>query len=71
MGMLVKKEQGMDEQPAAISIHFAQLEDPRTAHLVDHKLIDIIMIAICAVISGAETWTDIALFGQEREAWLR
>ena len=71
MGMLVKMEQGMDEQPAAISIHFAQLEDPRTAHLVDHKLIDIIMIAICAVISGAETWTDIALFGQEREAWLR
>jgi predicted transposase YbfD/YdcC len=69
--MLVKKEQGMDEQPASISIHFAQVEDPRTAHLVDHKLIDIIMIAICAVISGAETWTDIALFGQEREAWLR
>lgn len=61
----------MDEQSPTIGIHFSKLEDPRAEHLVDHKLIDIIIIAICAVISGAETWTDIALFGQEREEWLR
>jgi hypothetical protein len=34
-------------------------------------LLDIIMIALCAIISGAETWKDMALFGNERLAWLR
>jgi len=37
----------------------------------DHKLIDIIMVAICAVLSGAETWDEVELFGEEREGWLK
>ena len=61
----------MVEIGASIAEHFALLEDPRAEHLVDHKLIDIIMIAICAVICGAETWNDIELFGSERLDWLR
>jgi predicted transposase YbfD/YdcC len=56
---------------ASLTEHFAILEDPRAEHLTDHKLIDIIMVAICAVICGAETWTDIELFGNERLDWLR
>jgi predicted transposase YbfD/YdcC len=55
---------------ASLSEHFASLEDPRTEHLIDHKLMDIIIIAVCGVICGAETWTDIELFGQERRSWL-
>ena len=55
----------------SISEHFAGLEDPRVEHLSDHKLIDIIIIAICAVICGAEGWTDVELFGNERLEWLR
>ena len=54
----------------SLAEHFAALEDPRAEHLTDHKLIDIVMIAVCGVICGAETWTDIELFGQERQAWL-
>ena len=61
----------MSEIGASIVEHFASLEDPRADYLVEHQLIDIIMIAICAVICGAETWNDIELFGNERLDWLR
>ncbi len=54
-----------------LSEHFAALEDPRATHLNDHKLIDIIIIAICAIICGADGWTDVEMFGNERLAWLR
>ena len=56
---------------ATLAEHFGSLEDPRVRHLTDHTLMEIIIIAICGVICGAETWTDIELFGQERLAWLR
>jgi predicted transposase YbfD/YdcC len=56
---------------ASITEHFASLEDPRAEHLNDHGLIEIIMIAICAVICGADGWTDVELFGKERHDWLR
>ena len=36
-----------------------------------HKLEDILTIAICAVICGAQTWVDIARFGKAKEVWLR
>ena len=39
--------------------HFEGLEDPRIDRTKRHKLIDIIVIAICAVICGADGWVDI------------
>lgn len=56
---------------ATLAEHFGSLEDPRVRHLTDHTLMEIIIIAICGVTCGAETWTDIELFGNERLAWLR
>jgi len=50
---------------------FSKLEDPRVVGRVNHKLIDIIVIAICAIISGAKFWTQVAIFGKKREKWLR
>lgn len=50
---------------------FRSLEDPRREQGQLHKLIDIITLAVCAVISGAETWVDIVDFGQDKELWLR
>ena len=44
--------------------HFSALEDPRCAGKVDHRLIDILVIAVCAVIACAESWDDIALYGR-------
>ena len=49
----------------------SELEDPRCAGKVEHRLIDILVIAICAVIACAESWEDIALYGRGKFAWLR
>src|SRR3954463_15737276 len=51
--------------------HFSGLEDPRCAGKVDHRLIDILVIAVCAVIACAESWDDIALYGRTKVGWLR
>ena len=50
---------------------FATLDDPRCASKVEHRLIDVLVIAVCAVIAEAETFEDIALYGRCKEAWLR
>lgn len=51
--------------------HFAELPDPRMERTKLHKLGDIIAIAICAVICGAEGWTDIELFGKSKQSWFK
>jgi predicted transposase YbfD/YdcC len=50
---------------------FAGVEDPRVVGRCDHLLLDIIAIAILAVLCGAEDWPDIELFGQTRREWLK
>jgi len=54
-----------------LEAQFAELTDPRSDHTRRHKLIDIVIVAILAVICGADGWTDIEEFGHAREAWLR
>jgi hypothetical protein len=54
----------------AIEEHFSKVTDPRKERTKDHKLIDIIVIAICAVICGAEGWVDIELYGNSKLHWL-
>jgi len=51
--------------------HFASLTDQRIFLKIRHKLIDIIVITLCAVISGADEWTEIAQFGRAKEQWFR
>ena len=48
---------------------FAQVEDPRVERTKYHRLRDIIIIAICGVICGAEGWVEIEEFGRAKEAW--
>jgi hypothetical protein len=43
----------------ALGTHFGKLRDPRVARTREHRLIDIVVIDICAIIYGAEGWTDI------------
>lgn len=50
---------------------FGDIEDPRINRQRRHLLIDMIVIAICAVICNADTWKDISLWGQTHEQWLR
>jgi hypothetical protein len=47
--------------------HFLQIRD-RTK---DHNLLDIISIAICAIISGAEGWVDMENYGKSKTDWLK
>jgi predicted transposase YbfD/YdcC len=54
-----------------IAKHFQNLKDPRTGNATVHPLVDILTIAICAVICGADAWTEVELWGQTNEAWLR
>lgn len=59
------------ERPqATITEYFTELEDPRRYNR-RHKLLDILVIAICAAIGGADGWEDIELFGETKEEWLR
>src|SRR3954454_18246493 len=50
---------------------FARLKDPRRAHRRLHQLQDIIVVALCAVIAGAQDWQQIVTFGRKRLDWLR
>jgi len=45
--------------------------DPRCSGKVEHRLINILVIAVCAVIACAGSWDDIALYGLNKLAWLR
>jgi predicted transposase YbfD/YdcC len=56
---------------AHLGAHLADLEDPRMDRTRLHRLIDILVIAICGVICGAETWNDIEEWGKTKEVWLR
>ena len=51
--------------------HFATLEDPRIERKKLHDLMDILVLTICATISGAEGWQGIVDFGHEKLEWLR
>ncbi len=62
----------MEKQPTvALLDHFASLPDPRIARHRWHKLNDILVIAVCAVLCGAESFPAIEDFGYEREEWLK
>ena len=56
---------------ASILEHFSTLEDPRIERVKEHQLLDIVVLAICAVVCGAEGWEAIELFGRTKLEWLR
>lgn len=51
--------------------HFADLPDPRIDRTKRHLLIDVLAIALCATIGGAEDFVTIADFGRAKESWFR
>ena len=56
--------------PVSLLHHFADLDDPRTDHTKLHNLLDIIALTLCAVVSGAEGWTEVEAYGWEKQDWL-
>jgi predicted transposase YbfD/YdcC len=59
------------EAVGSISKHFGELQDPRTGNATAHIFLEILIIAICAVICGADGWSDIELFGKNKKDWLK
>lgn len=55
---------------SSIETHFSNIEDPRKLCLNDHPLLNILTIALCGIIAGAEGWTDIENFGKQKASWL-
>jgi predicted transposase YbfD/YdcC len=62
----------MNETPlASIQDCFGDIHDPRVQGRCDYPLLEIIVIAICAVVAGANAWTEIETFGKNKEKWLK
>ena len=59
------------EGGATIAAYFAGISDPRVERTRLHELLDILVIAICAVICGADTWVEMEAYGRAKEQWLR
>ena|GEM_PF-706762 len=50
--------------------YFSILPDPRVDRTKKHRLIDILFIAVCTIICGGETFTDMEMFGEAKKEWL-
>src|SRR3974377_1188148 len=54
----------------SITAFFSEIPDARSEHGKRPLLSDMIAIAVCAVVCGAEGWVDVELFGHAKESWL-
>lgn len=61
----------MTQPHGAIKTYFRKLRDPRVRRRKRHLLLDIVVIALCAVISGCDDWQQIETFGRARHDWLK
>ena len=62
----------MEEQAGhSLWAAFSGVNDPRLERTKDHLLLDIIVMAVCGVICGADNWVEIEAWGREKESWLR
>jgi len=57
------------DRPRGITRFFDDVQDPRMDRTRDHKLQDILMIGLVAILGGAEAWTQVELFGKSKRAW--
>src|SRR5262245_20060494 len=55
---------------ASVVEHFQTLEDPRIERTKKHQLLDILVIAVCTLLTGGEGFQDMELFGKSKRAWL-
>lgn len=58
-----------ENRSAALLGHFRELADPRIDRNKEHKLIDILVIAICAILCGANDWVAVETFGRAKCEW--
>ena len=56
--------------PVPLVALFTEVEDPRRLQARLHALDDVLLIATLSVICGADSWTEVELFGCQKQAWL-
>jgi hypothetical protein len=55
--------------PQSLLEHLSQVPDPRLLRTQRHDFLDILALALCTVIAGADRWTEVAEFGQAKFDW--
>ena len=61
----------MSNRDVSVAHHFAGLPDPRIDRTKKHALADILVIALCGVIAGADSWEEVEAFGEAKAGWLK
>ena len=62
----------MSETPfASLEDHFGDMPEPRVEGRCEHRLVEIIILAICGVLCGANSWSEIEQYGRAKEQFLR
>lgn len=61
----------MDSLPkVTLTRLFEDMDDPRVVGRCTYELVEVVVIGICAVLCGAETWTEVEEFGESKRGWL-
>lgn len=58
-----------ESEKLTLIYHLSPLNDPRTGENIQHKFLDIVFMAVCAVISGCENWVEIADYAKVKKDW--
>ena len=61
----------MSQRLVAVFTPFEDLTDPRIERTRVHDLFEVVVVALCGTIAGADSWTDLERFGNQRLSWLR
>jgi predicted transposase YbfD/YdcC len=61
----------MSQRLVAVFTPFEDLTDPRVERTRIHNLFDLVVVALCGTIAGADSWADVERFGNDRLPWLR
>lgn len=67
----MKKKESGPAHPKTILECFGQLPDPRMRRTREHRLVDILVIGLCSMLSGGEGFNDMELFGKTKRDWLK
>lgn len=57
------------KKPRSLQEVFAVIEDPRGERTKRHQLLDILILALCATIAGADGWVEVEEFGKSKQTW--
>jgi predicted transposase YbfD/YdcC len=55
----------------SLADHFADLPDPRLDRNKEHALLDIVVMAVCGILAGCDSWADVERFGRAKLDWFR